>query len=81
MLILTLLNVRLRLKLLYLMPNSCISFNADFLVGKKLQLPSFVDCLKERGTVHMLTIGRDAAIEVQVCPCKELQVLVCVPCT
>lgn len=37
----------------------------DFLVGKKLQLPSFVDCLKERGTVQMLTIGRDAAIEVQ----------------
>ncbi|XP_061374563.1 vacuolar fusion protein CCZ1 homolog B-like isoform X1 [Gastrolobium bilobum] len=37
----------------------------DFLVGKKLLLPSFHDCLKERGTVQMLTIGREAAIEVQ----------------
>lgn len=37
----------------------------DFLIGKKLQLPSFADCLKERGTVQMLTIGRDAALEVQ----------------
>ncbi|XVE85591.1 hypothetical protein DITRI_Ditri17bG0102700 [Diplodiscus trichospermus] len=37
----------------------------DFLVGKKLQLPSFHDCLKERRTVQMLTIGREAAIEVQ----------------
>lgn len=41
-------------------------FEADFLVGKKLLLPSFHDCLKERGTVQMLTIGREAAIEVQV---------------
>ncbi|KAJ0038622.1 hypothetical protein Pint_22457 [Pistacia integerrima] len=38
---------------------------ADFFVGKKLQLPSFRDCLKERGTVQMLTVGREAAIEVQ----------------
>ncbi|KAK3222157.1 hypothetical protein Dsin_009182 [Dipteronia sinensis] len=37
----------------------------DFLVGKKLQLPSFRDCLKERGNVQMLTVGREAAIEVQ----------------
>ncbi|KAK4261818.1 hypothetical protein QN277_004766 [Acacia crassicarpa] len=37
----------------------------DFLVGKKLRLPSFHDCLKERGTVQMLSIGREAAIEVQ----------------
>ncbi|XP_050947411.1 vacuolar fusion protein CCZ1 homolog B isoform X4 [Cucumis melo] len=37
----------------------------DFLVGKKLHLPSFTDCLKERGTVQMLTIGRDAALDVQ----------------
>ncbi|XP_023536170.1 vacuolar fusion protein CCZ1 homolog B-like [Cucurbita pepo subsp. pepo] len=42
-----------------------MDYLSDFLVGKKLQLPSFLDCLKERGTVHMLTIGRDAAIEVQ----------------
>ncbi|XVF43442.1 hypothetical protein PTKIN_Ptkin02bG0040400 [Pterospermum kingtungense] len=37
----------------------------DFLVGKKLQLPSFRDCLKGRRTVQMLTVGREAAIEVQ----------------
>ncbi|XP_057959092.1 vacuolar fusion protein CCZ1 homolog B-like isoform X3 [Malania oleifera] len=37
----------------------------DFFVGKKLQLPSFRDSLKERGTVQMLTVGREAAIEVQ----------------
>ncbi|KAK8605292.1 hypothetical protein V6N13_102076 [Hibiscus sabdariffa] len=37
----------------------------DFLFGKKLQLPSFRDCLKERRTVQMLTVGREAAIEVQ----------------
>ncbi|KAK4596902.1 hypothetical protein RGQ29_014798 [Quercus rubra] len=37
----------------------------DFLLGKKLQLPSFRDCLKERGTVQMLTVSREAAIEVQ----------------
>lgn len=41
-------------------------FEADFLVGKKLQFPSYSDCLKERRTVQMLTVGRDAAIEVQV---------------
>ncbi|KAF6144706.1 hypothetical protein GIB67_006198 [Kingdonia uniflora] len=37
----------------------------DFFAGKKLQLPFFRDCLKERGTVQMLTIGREAAIGVQ----------------
>ncbi|XP_026402157.1 vacuolar fusion protein CCZ1 homolog B-like [Papaver somniferum] len=37
----------------------------DFLSGKKLQLPFFRDCLKERGTVQMLTVGRDAAIDVE----------------
>ncbi|KAA8529797.1 hypothetical protein F0562_034346 [Nyssa sinensis] len=37
----------------------------DFLVGKKLQLPNFRESLKERGTVQMLTVGREAAIEVQ----------------
>ncbi|XP_062113302.1 vacuolar fusion protein CCZ1 homolog B-like isoform X2 [Humulus lupulus] len=37
----------------------------DFLGGKKLQLPSFRDCLKERRTVQMLTVSREAAIEVQ----------------
>ncbi|XP_021911562.1 vacuolar fusion protein CCZ1 homolog A-like isoform X1 [Carica papaya] len=38
----------------------------DFFVGKKLQLPSFYDSLKERGTVQMLTVGREAAIEIQL---------------
>lgn len=41
-------------------------FGPDFLVGKKLQLPNFRDSLKEIGTVKMLTVGREAAIEVQV---------------
>ncbi|KAM1497463.1 hypothetical protein FF1_020511 [Malus domestica] len=42
-----------------------IDYLGDFLVGKKLLLPSFRDSLKERGTVQMLTVGREAAIEVQ----------------
>ncbi|KAH7516244.1 vacuolar fusion protein CCZ1 homolog B isoform X2 [Ziziphus jujuba] len=42
-----------------------MDYLSDFLVGKKLMLPSFRDCLKERGTVQMLTVGREAAIEVQ----------------
>ncbi|KAI3731682.1 hypothetical protein L1987_62871 [Smallanthus sonchifolius] len=40
-------------------------FEADFLMGNKFLLPSFRDSLKERGTVQMLTVGREAAIEVQ----------------
>lgn len=42
-----------------------MDYLSDFLVGKKLQLPNFRDSLRERGTVQMLTIGREAAIEVQ----------------
>ncbi|XP_073154734.1 vacuolar fusion protein CCZ1 homolog B-like isoform X2 [Henckelia pumila] len=42
-----------------------MDFLSDFLVGKKLQLPNFRDSLKEIGTVKMLTVGREAAIEVQ----------------
>ncbi|XP_057478111.1 vacuolar fusion protein CCZ1 homolog B-like isoform X2 [Actinidia eriantha] len=42
-----------------------MDYLSDFLGGKKLQLPNFRDSLKERGTVQMLTIGREAAIEVQ----------------
>lgn len=42
-----------------------MDYLSDFLLGKKLQLPSFRDCLKERGTVQMLTVSREAAIEVQ----------------
>ncbi|KAL9243778.1 hypothetical protein vseg_017624 [Gypsophila vaccaria] len=37
----------------------------DYLSGKKVQLPSYRDSLKERGTVQMLTVGREAALEVQ----------------
>ncbi|XP_042031232.1 vacuolar fusion protein CCZ1 homolog B-like isoform X1 [Salvia splendens] len=37
----------------------------DFSIGKKLQLPNFRDSLKEQGTLQMLTVGREAAIEVQ----------------
>ncbi|XP_047332060.1 vacuolar fusion protein CCZ1 homolog B-like isoform X2 [Impatiens glandulifera] len=42
-----------------------MDYLSDFFVGKKLQLPNFRDSLKERGTVQMLTMGREAAIEVQ----------------
>uniref|UniRef100_A0A5B6ZXC6 CCZ1/INTU/HSP4 first Longin domain-containing protein n=1 Tax=Davidia involucrata TaxID=16924 RepID=A0A5B6ZXC6_DAVIN len=42
-----------------------MDYLSDFLVGKKLQLPNFRDSLKERRTVQMLTVGREAAIEVQ----------------
>ncbi|KAK6150426.1 hypothetical protein DH2020_015358 [Rehmannia glutinosa] len=42
-----------------------MDFLSDFSMGKKLQLPNFRDSLKERGTVQMLTVGREAAIEVQ----------------
>ncbi|KAK9118098.1 hypothetical protein Scep_016191 [Stephania cephalantha] len=42
-----------------------IDYLNNFIVGNKVQLPSFHDCLKERGTVQMLTVGREAAIAVQ----------------
>lgn len=42
-----------------------IDYLSDFLIGKKIQFPNFRDSLKERGTVQMLTVGREAAIEVQ----------------
>ncbi|KAI4369042.1 hypothetical protein MLD38_017534 [Melastoma candidum] len=42
-----------------------MDYLSDFLVSKKLHLPSFRDSLKERGTIQMLTIGREAALEVQ----------------
>ncbi|GAB2254712.1 hypothetical protein Droror1_Dr00022521 [Drosera rotundifolia] len=38
---------------------------SDFSAGKKLQLPSFRDTLQEKGSVQMLTVGREAAIELQ----------------
>ncbi|XP_010235140.1 vacuolar fusion protein CCZ1 homolog isoform X1 [Brachypodium distachyon] len=38
---------------------------SDFTVGKKLQLPTYRDSLKERGTVQMLTVSREVALEVQ----------------
>ncbi|XP_042417583.1 vacuolar fusion protein CCZ1 homolog isoform X1 [Zingiber officinale] len=37
----------------------------DFRVSKKIKVPTFRDCLKERRTVQMLTISREVAIEVQ----------------
>jgi hypothetical protein len=39
---------------------------ADFHAGKKLQFPTYRDCLKERGTIQMLTVSREVALEVQV---------------
>ncbi|XP_051117713.1 vacuolar fusion protein CCZ1 homolog B isoform X2 [Andrographis paniculata] len=42
-----------------------MDFLSNLFIGKKLQLPNFRDSLKERGTVQMLTVGREAAIEVQ----------------
>ena len=38
----------------------------DFNVGKKLQFPTYRDSLKERGTVQMLTVSREVALDVQV---------------
>ncbi|KAL8142079.1 LOW QUALITY PROTEIN: hypothetical protein V2J09_015111 [Rumex salicifolius] len=51
-------------RLLHLIPHFFI-FGADLFVGKKFHLPSFRDSLRQRGTVQMLTVGREAAIEVQ----------------
>ncbi|KAI3719861.1 hypothetical protein L6452_20766 [Arctium lappa] len=42
-----------------------MDYLSDFLMGNKFLLPNFRDSLKERGTVQMLTVGREAAIEVQ----------------
>ncbi|KAL4586443.1 hypothetical protein LXL04_011079 [Taraxacum kok-saghyz] len=42
-----------------------MDYLTDFLMGNKFVLPNFRDSLKERGTVQMLTVGREAAIEVQ----------------
>jgi len=38
---------------------------SDFHVGKKLQFPTYRDSLKERGTIQMLTVPREVALEVQ----------------
>ncbi|KAG2583981.1 vacuolar fusion protein CCZ1 homolog isoform X3 [Panicum virgatum] len=38
---------------------------SDFYVGKKLQFPTYRDSLKERGTIQMLTVPREVALEVQ----------------
>ncbi|XP_009104497.1 vacuolar fusion protein CCZ1 homolog B isoform X1 [Brassica rapa] len=50
---------------LYLLSKRFLLCMSDLSVGKKLQLPSFRETLKERGTVQMLTLARDAALEVQ----------------
>lgn len=38
---------------------------SDFFVGKKLQLPSIREGLKERGTIQMISLERNTALEVQ----------------
>ncbi|CAD6245093.1 unnamed protein product [Miscanthus lutarioriparius] len=38
---------------------------SDFNVGKKLLFPTYRDSLKERGTVQMLTVSREVALDVQ----------------
>uniref|UniRef100_A0A0D6R5U2 CCZ1/INTU/HSP4 first Longin domain-containing protein n=1 Tax=Araucaria cunninghamii TaxID=56994 RepID=A0A0D6R5U2_ARACU len=38
---------------------------SDFMVGKKFQMPSFRESLVERGTIQMLSIGRETSLEVQ----------------
>ncbi|XP_010476704.1 PREDICTED: vacuolar fusion protein CCZ1 homolog isoform X2 [Camelina sativa] len=38
---------------------------SNLFVGKKLELPTFRETLRERGTVQMLTLARDTALEVQ----------------
>ncbi|KAH9321381.1 hypothetical protein KI387_016020, partial [Taxus chinensis] len=38
---------------------------SDFMVGKKFQMPSYRESLVERGTIQMLSIGRETALEVQ----------------
>ncbi|CAI9761946.1 unnamed protein product [Fraxinus pennsylvanica] len=42
-----------------------MDYLSDFFIGKKLQFPNFCNSLKERGTVQRLTVGREAAIDVQ----------------
>lgn len=42
-----------------------MDYLSDFVNRKKLQLPNFRESLKERGTVQLLTMGREAALEVQ----------------
>ncbi|CAN6487308.1 unnamed protein product [Victoria cruziana] len=43
-----------------------MDYLSDFLVGKKLQMPSFYDSLKERGTIQMLPLSRETTIEIQL---------------
>jgi len=51
--------------LLYPFITDYLSNLSKFFVGKKLQLPTFRETLRERGTVQMLTLARDTAVEVQ----------------
>ncbi|KAH8495947.1 hypothetical protein H0E87_018943 [Populus deltoides] len=64
-------------KLLYLVP---YNFGTAFHDGKKIQLPSFRDCLKEGGTVKKLAVGREAAIEVQDMKADEFLLFLAVTC-
>eukprot|EP01018_Ginkgo_biloba_P005870 Gb_20817 [translate_table: standard] len=38
---------------------------SDFVIGRKLQMPSFRESFVERGTIQMLSIARETALEVQ----------------
>ncbi|WOH07564.1 hypothetical protein DCAR_0726996 [Daucus carota subsp. sativus] len=51
-----------------------------FLIGKKIQLPNFRNTLKERGTVQMLTVSREAAMEVQFLVSKLILLVCAVAC-
>ncbi|XP_020274421.1 vacuolar fusion protein CCZ1 homolog isoform X2 [Asparagus officinalis] len=42
-----------------------LDYLTEFHVGKRIQMPSFHECLRERGTVQMLTMSREVSIEVQ----------------
>lgn len=42
-----------------------LDYLTEFHIGKIIQMPSFRECLRERGTVQMLTMSREVAIEVQ----------------
>lgn len=42
-----------------------LDYLTEFHAGKRIQMPTFRECLRERGTIQMLTMSREVAIEVQ----------------
>lgn len=44
----------------------CFDWNEEFMVGKKLQLPSIKEGLTERGMVEPVTLDRDSFLQAQV---------------